>query len=74
MPDGTTGPAYTRFVAAELANVSTARSMRHVMQPGWVMRSLVSTALDQAQTNILNEFGPDLRRIPVRIWHRVRPQ
>jgi hypothetical protein len=31
------------------------------------------STLDQAQTNLLDEFGPDLRRIGGRVWKRVRP-
>jgi hypothetical protein len=34
--------------------------------------TLWSSTLDQAQTNMLDEFGPDLRRIGIRIWNGVR--
>lgn len=73
MPDGTTRPAYTRFFANELATVSTARWGRQSMRPERLMKSLTSSTLDQAQTNILDEFGPDLRRIGIHIWKRVHP-
>lgn len=73
MPDGTKRPSYTRFFANELANVSRAGWSRHSMRPEWLMKSLMCSTLDQAQTNILDEFGPDLRRIGIRIWKRVRP-
>jgi hypothetical protein len=73
MPDGTRRPSYTRFFADELATLSTARWGRHPIRPEWFMRSLTCSTLDQVQTNILDEFSPDLRRIGVRIWKRVRP-
>jgi hypothetical protein len=73
MPDGTERPAYTRFFASELVNVSTAHWTRQRIQPGWLLQSLAWTALDQTQTNLLDEFGPDLRRFGMRIWKRVRP-
>jgi hypothetical protein len=71
MPDGSRRPAYTRFFALELANVSTVRWGRQPIRPEWFMKSLTRSTLDQAQTNILDEFGPDLRRIGVHIWKRV---
>jgi len=73
MPDGTKRPAYTRFFASELVNVSTAHWTRQRIQPGWLLQSLAWTTLDQSQTNLLDEFGPDLRRFGLRIWKRVRP-
>jgi hypothetical protein len=68
MPDGTRRPAYTRFFANELASVSTARWDGRPIQPERLMRSLTFSIVDQAQTNILTEFGPDFRRIGIHIW------
>ena len=31
------------------------------------------STLDQVQTNLMTEFGPDLRQFGMRIWNRVRP-
>jgi hypothetical protein len=73
MPDGTKRPAYSRFVATELVNVSTAHWTRQRIGAEWLSRSLAWSALDQAQTNLLDEFGPDMRRVGTRIWKRVRP-
>ena len=73
MPDGTKRPAYTRFLSSELANVSTARWTRQPIRPEWLVTSLTCSTLDQAQTNILDEFGPDLRRFGGHIWKRVHP-
>jgi hypothetical protein len=72
MPDGSSRPAYTRFFASELASVSVARWTRRPVQPRQLVETLWSSTLDQAQTNVLDEFGPDLRRIGMRIWKGVR--
>lgn len=73
MPDGTRRPAYTRFFVSELAHVSTTGWGRQPIRPEWLMKSLTRSTLDQVQTNILDEFGPDLRRIGIHIWKRIRP-
>ena len=72
MPDGTSRPAYTRFFAGTLTNVSTANWTRERIGPERLARSLGWSTLDQIQTNLLNEFGPDFRRIGMRAWKRVR--
>ena len=73
MPDGTKRPAYTRFFASALASASTAHWTRERIQPGWLAQSVAWSTLDQVQTNLLSEFGPDLRRIGTRIWKRGQP-
>jgi hypothetical protein len=73
MPDGKKRPAYTRFLDSELANVSVAHWTRRRIRPRWLAESLWWSTLDQAQTNVLDEFGPDLRRIGMRMWKGVRP-
>jgi hypothetical protein len=73
MPDGTTRPAYTRFLANTAAELSTAHWTGQAIRPGWTLQCLAWSALDRAETNLLDEFGPDLRRIGGRIWNRVRP-
>lgn len=72
MPDGSIRPSCSRFFAIELANASTVPWSRQPVRPEWFIRSLTRSTLDQAQTNLLDEFGPDLRRIGVHIWKRVR--
>jgi hypothetical protein len=72
MPDGSLRPAYTRFFAISVANVSTAHWTRRSIGAGWVLRSTGSAVYDQAQTNLLDEFSPDLRRVGGRIWKRFR--
>jgi hypothetical protein len=73
MPDGTKRPAYSRFFAAELTNVTTTHWTRQRISAEWLSRSLAWSAIDQAETNLLDEFGPDMRRFGQRIWKRVRP-
>ena len=72
MPDGTKRPAYTRFIASALVSVSTAHWTREPIRPGSLLQSLAWSTLGQVQTNLLDEFGPDLRRMGIRIWKRVR--
>jgi hypothetical protein len=72
MPDGSIRPAYTRFFAIALAKAATVHWGREPVRPEWFMKSLTRSTFDQAQTNLLDEFGPDLRRIGVRLWKRVR--
>jgi hypothetical protein len=73
MPDGSRRPAYTRFFAIEMARASTVPWARHPIRAEWFLESLTRSTLDQAQTNILDEFSPDLRRIGAQIWKRVHP-
>jgi hypothetical protein len=72
MPDGTTRLSYTRFVSDELALLSTVPWSRRPIRPEWFIQSVRYSILDQAQTNLLDEFGPDLRRVGAQIWKRVR--
>jgi hypothetical protein len=72
MPDGRERPAFTRFTAAAVAEASTAHWIGKPLHPGWMAQSLAWGALDQVQTNLLDEFGPDFRRIGTRMWKRVR--
>jgi hypothetical protein len=74
MPDGTKRPAYTRVFAGTLADVSTAHWTGQPIRTGWLLQSAGWSTLGQAQTNLLDEFGPDLRRVGARIWKRVRLQ
>jgi hypothetical protein len=72
MPDGTKRPAYTRFFASALASASSTHWTGQSPDPGWLMQSVTWSTLDQMQTNLLDEFGPDFRRIGARVWKRVR--
>ena len=74
MPNGSDGPAYTRFAAAAVAEVSTAHWVGQPVRTRWMVHTLVGAALDQVQTNLLDEFGPDFRRIGYRMLRRVRRQ
>jgi hypothetical protein len=73
MPDGTRRPAYTRFFATAVAEVSAVPWTGQPIQAGWLFQSIGWSALDQIQTNLLDEFSPDLRRFGARIWKRARP-
>jgi hypothetical protein len=72
MPDGTQRPAYTRIFAGAVADISTAHWVRQPLLPSWMAQSLAWSTLDQIQTNLLDEFGPDLRRTGRRLWNNVR--
>jgi hypothetical protein len=63
MNDGRPRPAYTRFVGATIAEVGTAHWTRQNITPKWLGHALAEGALDQIETNLLDEFAPDLRRI-----------
>jgi hypothetical protein len=73
MGDGTRRPAYTRFIAGAVAEVSTAGWTGQRIEAGWLVQSMGWSTLDQIQTNLLDEFGPDLRRFGARIWKRAHP-
>ena len=72
MPDGRKRPAYTRFFAISVTDAATAHWTGQPIHTGWVFRSLGWSVLDQVQTNLLDEFGPDLRRFGGRFWDRAR--
>lgn len=72
MPDGRTRPAYTRFFASATAELSTAHWTGQPIRPEWAFQAVGWSALDQIQTNLLDEFGPDLRRIARRLWKQAR--
>jgi hypothetical protein len=72
MPDGTKRPAYSRFFATAVTTVSTAHWTDDHIQAPWLAQSLAWSTLDQVQTNLLDEFGPDLRRTATRLWKRAR--
>ncbi|HTS63933.1 MAG TPA: hypothetical protein VMH28_18045 [Candidatus Acidoferrales bacterium] len=63
MPDGTTRPAYTRFFASAVTEMSTTHWTRHPIRTGWAFESVGWSFVDQVQTNLLDEFGPDMRRV-----------
>ncbi len=73
MPDGTSRPAYTRFFAGAVTNVATGNWTRDPIRPARLGQSLGWSTLDQMQTNLMTEFGPDLRLFGMRVWKRVRP-
>lgn len=72
MPDGTKRPAYTRLFGNIVGEVSTAHWTHQAIQTQWLLQSVSWSALGQAQTNLLDEFGPDLQRFGARLWKRVR--
>jgi hypothetical protein len=74
MPDGTTRPAYTRFAAVTVTSMATGNWTRDPIRPSRLGRTLAWSTLDQVETNMIAEFGPDLRRFGTRVWKRVRPR
>jgi hypothetical protein len=67
MPDGSRRPAYTRFFASAVTEMATTHWTGQPIQTAWAFQSLGESALDQVETNLLDEFGPDLRRIAGRL-------
>ena len=63
MTDGRARPAYTRFAATTIAEVGTAHWTGRHITTGWLGHAVGEGALDQIETNLLDEFAPDLRRI-----------
>ena len=73
MPDGTRRPAYTRFFAAMVTDAAIPYCAHRSFQPGWmILQAPGWSVVNQAQTNLLDEFGPDLRRFGLRIGRCVR--
>jgi hypothetical protein len=72
MPDGTERPAYTRFFASVTTELSTAHWIGQPIRTQWLFQSLGWSAIDQAETNLLDEFSPDLHRIATRLWDIAR--
>jgi hypothetical protein len=72
MPDGTERPAYSRFFASATTELSTAHWIGQPIRTGWLLRSVGWSALDQAQTNVLDEFSPDIRRIATSLLRAAR--
>jgi len=66
--------AYTRFLAVAAMDVSTANWTGRPITGRWIVRSVGWSLVDQAQTNLMDEFTPDLRRFGTRLWKRVRPR
>ena len=72
MPDGTERPAYTRFFATAATELSTVHWVGQPIRMPWLFQSLGWSALDQVETNLLDEFSPDVRRIATRLWDVAR--
>ena len=70
--NGAETPAYTRFAALAVAEVGTAHWTGQRIDTGWLAQALASGAVDQMQTNLLDEFGPDLRRAGTRVSNLLR--
>jgi hypothetical protein len=66
--------AYTRFLAVAATDVSTANWTKRPITAHWVGRSVGWSVVDQAETNLMDEFSPDMRRFGARLWKRVRPR
>jgi hypothetical protein len=81
MPDGTERPAYTRFLASAITELSTAHWAGQPIQANWLFQALAWSTLGQVETNLLDEFGPDIRRVAGRLRgaarnrtrHRIQP-
>jgi hypothetical protein len=63
MTDGRARPAYTRFAAATMAELGTAHWTGQHITGEWLTQAVGEAALDQIETNLLDEFTPELRRI-----------
>ena len=69
--DGRERPAYTRFAASTIAEVGTAHWTGQHITGGWLAQATAEDAVDQIETNLLDEFTPDLRRIGKTLRHRL---
>jgi hypothetical protein len=56
-------PAYSRFGASIIGELGTAHWTGQHIAAGWLAQAVAEGALDQVETNLLDEFTPDLRRI-----------
>jgi hypothetical protein len=72
MPDGSERPAYTRFFASAATELSTAHWVGQSIRTRWLFQSVGWSALDQTETNLLDEFSPDVRRVARRLWDVAR--
>jgi hypothetical protein len=72
MPDGRKRPAYTRFLASAVVETSTTHWTGQRIQPGWAFQAVGWSALDQIETNLLDEFSPDIRRFAKHLWQARR--
>jgi hypothetical protein len=68
LPDGRRRPAYTRFFGSAVTEISTAHWTGQPIRTGWVFQAVGWSVLDQMETNLVDEFGPDIRRITERLW------
>jgi hypothetical protein len=73
MPDGHIRPAYTRFFASTVTDLSTAHWTNQPIQARFVFDSMAWSAIGQMQTNLFDEFSPDMRRFGLRILRKLRP-
>ena len=67
---GAERPAYTRFTASAVTEMGTAHWTGQRISAAWLGQALASAALDQIETNLLDEFGPDFQRIGRRLRQR----
>jgi hypothetical protein len=72
MPNGRERPAYSRFFASATTELSTAHWVGQPVGAPWLFQSLGWSALDQVQTNLLDEFSPDIRRVAGSLWRGAR--
>jgi hypothetical protein len=71
MTDGRARPAYTRVASATIAEIGTAHWTGQHITGGWLAHAFADGTLDQIETNLLDEFTPDLRRIGKALHDRL---
>lgn len=65
-------PAYTRVFSTLAVDAATVHWTSRPIRTGLLLESSAWSLLDQFETNLLDEFGPDLRRAGKRAWQRLR--
>jgi len=71
MPDGRRRPAYTLFFSNAVAEIATAHWTGQPIRTRWAFQSVGWSALAKFETHVLDEFGPDIRRVTKRFWNAL---
>jgi len=68
---GHTRPAYSRVIAVTAGTLIANQWREDPKTGGDLTRALIFGVTDKIQDDLLNEFGPDLRRFGRKIWRKI---
>jgi hypothetical protein len=71
-PDGSIGPAYGRMAAGVAAATASSTWHPRSIDAGPILSGVGQSAIDRACSNLLTEFGPDLKAFGRKSWNRFR--